>query len=133
MAVPDSPVEQAKRQFGVLVGVYLMVAHADGEFSKVEEVGVRLGVMRDWRPAGLTDAECDAIYSKLESGFRANPDKASARILAEVEAFRGNGIVRRAVVETARKALAADRLAKPQEDYALSRLAAALGLRESEI
>ena len=110
-----------------------MVAHADGLFSKPEEVGLRVGFLRERRPSGLVDADFDTLYLRLETDFRTNPDKASDRVVAEVEAFRGNGVARRAIIEVARKALAADRAVKPQEDHALGRLAAALGLREGEV
>ncbi|WP_291843124.1 hypothetical protein [Maricaulis sp.] len=127
------PTAQAERRFEALIGAFLMVAFSDGEFSKSEEYLVRVRLLREQKPRAMTDVEADAIYAKLETEFRSRPDATAERVLALVAEQRGNGVARRAITEAARKALMADRISRTQEDYALNRLAAALGLRDGEI
>lgn len=125
--------EQQALQFEAIVGAYLLVAFADGRFDKSEEVGARLGLLRDSKPNTLADVEAEEMYGRLRAEFASSPDKAGKGVLLQLERLRGDGLARKAVVKAVRKALMADGVVTAQEEHALDKVALALGLREGEL
>lgn len=125
--------EQQKLQFEAIIGAYLLVAFADGRFDKSEEIGVRLSLLRDSKPNCISDVKAEETYGRLRAHFARNPDKAAQGVLAQLENLRGDGLARTAVVKVVRKALMADGVVTPQEESAMDKVAAALGLRQGEL
>ena len=73
------------------------------------------------------------MFDDVETAFAADYDKAAEQVLVLAERVRTNGIAKRAVITAARSALMADGAVTGQEELAMSRLGAALGLKKGEL
>ncbi|WP_394692588.1 hypothetical protein [Hyphobacterium sp.] len=127
------PKDQTARLSGAVVGAYLLVAFSDGDFTKSEEVRLRLGQFDSTNLPGLRRDVFEAIYPDALTMFRQDYDKAAEYTLSMLAGFAGEGLVRRAVAEAVRAAVMADQQIKPQESLAINRIEEALGAPAGQI
>lgn len=127
------PDTEAEAIAATVCGAYLMVVLSDGRFEQIERVGFRVGLVEKSPPPGVSTSDLDSVFDDVETAFAADYDKAAEQVLVLAERVRTNGIAKRAVITAARSALMADGAVTGQEELAMSRLGAALGLKKGEL
>lgn len=127
------PGTEAEQIVCAISGTFLLVTISDGRFEKSEEIRLRRGLIDTAKFTGLSATEMDTIALSAQSAFEADYDKASAHTLKQVAALKAHALARRAITDTARRAVVTDKTVTPQEENALNVLARALGLKEGEL
>lgn len=116
-----------------VTGAFLLVAYADGRYEPSEESRFLSTIANDPALEPFKTEALELAYNLLNKEFIAGYAETSERVLTRVAALKNDARVADAVKLAARSAVVADRRIAPQEELALSRLAAALGLPEGEL
>lgn len=114
-------------------GAYLMVAFADGEYDKREQVRLLSGLVADDTPAGVDQESLRATLPAVEAEFRTGYGNAVARALENIASVRDLAFARKAVMQAARIAVVANQEISAQEELALGRISEILGLGKGEL
>ena len=111
-------------------GAYLLVALADARVEEVEEARFLGGVVNEPAFRDLPAAALAGEYNRLLAALREDWDGTEAEILRAIADTRDDPA---AVKLAARNAVIADQIIKPQEEYVLAKIAAALRLAPDEL
>ncbi len=114
-------------------GAYLLVAFADARVETIEEARFLGGVVNDPAFRAFSTPTLADEYTRLLAKLTDDWDGAAAEILGAVAAVKNDPAAAHAIKVAARQAIIADQLLKPQEDFVLARIAAALGLDPGEL
>ncbi len=116
-----------------VTGAFLAVAFADGRYDPLEERRFLSTIANDPALAGIRTEALQEAYNLLRAEIETDYADAAAKILAAIAAVKDDKPVAEAVKVAARGAIVADRRVAPQEEAALDRIAAALGLEAGAV
>ncbi|MEQ8179987.1 MAG: TerB family tellurite resistance protein [Amphiplicatus sp.] len=116
-----------------VTGAFLAVAFADGRYDPLEERRFLSTIANAPALSGIRTEALQEAYNMLRAEIETDYPSAAAKILAAIAAAKGDMAIVEAVKVAARGAIVADRRLAPQEEVALDRIAAALGLEAGAV
>ncbi len=129
MAETDSSIDAAV----AICGAHLMVAFADARYEASEEGRFLATVANEPGVRAIDAAAISASYNELEAAFREDYAAAADRVVAALAALDPQGETAALARMAARRAIVADQRLRPQEESALQRIAAAMGLEKDAL